>query len=220
MRSFLPHDRALIGIADDDRQLGWIERKGGLEANPAPEAREQGHCLGTRSAGGAEQDFAASPLGKAGGFLSDGDAPFRPVGTAGQVGNREPRRGRGQHCAWRGHAVEQAKDFQLGLKLIRNAVNGQIRLAYSVFNGGDEGHPSAPLIPQNLRPEFLAQKFLSMMQVARHHVFQQHPESATGCLKSQPATEGARSDNGDCLWQRLGYLTAKAWATSSALGLA
>ena len=70
------------------------------------------------------------------------------------------------------------------------------------------------------RAKFLAEKFLGVVQVGGHHVFQQDAETGTGCAQGQPAAQRSGSDDGDCSGQEGAYLAFSATATSSALGLA
>ena len=71
---------------------------------------------------------------------------------------------------------------------------------------------------QSLGPELGAQRFLRVMQVRGHHVFEQNTETSFCGSQGQPATQRAGSDNGDGD-QWLYYLTASDLITSSAFGL-
>ena len=62
------------------------------------------------------------------------------VGAGGKINDREPRGGRGQHGAGRRHAVEEPEDFEFGFELVRYAIDHQVGIADSVFDGGDEGY--------------------------------------------------------------------------------
>ena len=48
-----------------------------------------------------------------------------------------------------------------------------------------------------LRPQLLPQPFLRMVQIGRHHVFQQHAEARPRCSQGQPAPQWPGSNNGD-----------------------
>ena len=37
-----------------------------------------------------------------------------------------------------GHAIHEAEDFEFGFEFVGDAIDGEVRVAQSVFNSGDE----------------------------------------------------------------------------------
>ena len=128
-------------------------------------------------------------------FRGDGNAFFRAIGAGSQIGDRETRGGRGEHSARRGHAIEQPENFQLGLELVGDTIDGEVRIAHGIFNGGDEVNHG-----KRCRAQLLTQGFARMVQIGRHHVFEQNAIAGARGRESEPAAQRTRSDDGDCDW--------------------
>ena len=117
--------------------------------------------------------------------------------------------------------IQQEEDLQLRLDLVGNAVDDQVGVADSFFDGGGEGdvrHRSRGFA-KSIRTEHGPKGLLGMVEVGGHHVFEQDGEAGAGGGESQPAAEGPCSDDGYGRWQQ-DYWAERAWTTSSALGLA
>jgi len=181
--------------------------------------RNRDNGLAAGFAGRPQLDAAVCTLGEARSLKDDGYAAVGTVGATGQVGDGKACGGSGKDGARRSHAVKQAEYFELRLKLVGDAIDGEIGIADGVFNGGDEDDASA-VVGEGIRAELLAKKLLSVMQVVGHHVLKEHAKSAAGCVKRQPAAKWAGPDDSDSVQQRRNYLAARAVATSSAFGLA
>jgi predicted glycoside hydrolase/deacetylase ChbG (UPF0249 family) len=123
-------------------RLACVALKHRPKPQPPPESLHQGNALLRCAARGPQQNLLpASPcLPRQRASLGhNGNALLRSVRAVGQVGNRQPRRRRGQHGARRSHAVQQPKNLQLRLQLIRHAVNHQVGVADRVLDGRDIG---------------------------------------------------------------------------------
>ena len=174
---------------------------------------DQGDGFPARLAGGLHLDKTVAAFGEAGRLDDDGYTAIGAVGAAGQIGDGETGCGRGKDGARRRHAVEQAEYLELRLEFVGDAINGEVGLANRILNAGHESN-FRTLGGERLGAELPAKKFLGMMQIVGHHVFKEDTEAATGCMKGQPATQWAGSDNCDSLkqiwttwlrgrWQRL-----------------
>ena len=111
----------------------------GIKPRRCQKFSKRGYGLRGGLRGGAQSNSvrAAGLRGKVPGFSGDGYAFLSAISTGGQVGNRQPRRGRGEDRARRSHAVEKPKDLELRFELVGHAVDGQIGLAHGAFDGGD-----------------------------------------------------------------------------------
>ena len=158
----------------------------------APSFGFAGHRLGLIN---SRPGFA----GKAAGLGGNGDAFFRPVGAVGQVGDGKARRGRGQHRARRGHAIQQPEDFELGFQLIRDTIDHQVGLADRLLDGGNKGDGGQGfrVAVRDSGTELLAQELLGVMQITGHHVLQQHREASAGSREGQPAAQRSSPDDGN-----------------------
>ena len=67
-----------------------------------------------------------------------GDAAIGAVGAGGKVGDAEGSRGNAEDGFWRGHAVDHADDFELGLEFVRDEIDDKISFADCLFDGGGE----------------------------------------------------------------------------------
>jgi len=95
--------------------------------------------------------------GEAGGGAQDGDALLGAVGATGEVGDGELGGWCADDGARRGHAVHEAEYFKFGFELVGNAIDGEVGVTQSVFNGGDEGDER-----EGGRAETLAKFFLGV----------------------------------------------------------
>src|SRR5690348_16494587 len=86
---------------------------------------------------GAEANFRGRPrseIGKIRWGSGDGDALIGAISASTQIGDGQVRGGSGEDGPGRRHAVEEPQDFELGFKLVRHAVDGEVSLAHGVFN--------------------------------------------------------------------------------------
>ena len=143
----------------------------------------------------------------------DGDAFIGAIGAGGEIADGETCGGGGEYGARRSHAIKQAEDFELRLELVGHAVDGEIGLAHSIFNGGDEGYGR-----QSLRAELAAQGFARVVKISGHYVFKQNAIAGARRREGKPPAEWTcpNNRNGE---QGKSYLALSACRTSSALGL-
>ncbi len=173
---------------------------------------EFGGVVFDRLGGGRPGDCPVA-RGQVAGFHNNGNAFVRSVGARSQVGDGEARGGRGQDGARRRHAVKQAEYFEFGFELVRDAIDGEVRLADGFFDGGDEVNHR-----QRGWAEFLSQCFARVVQIGGHHVFKQHGVARASSGEREPPAQRACSDDCDRC-QLCGLLDGKGFRHIFCVGL-
>ena len=186
----------------------------------APELLDQGQGFRGGNACDAEANFRGRHCGEIGKLRrrsNDGDALIRAIGAGAQIGDGQVCGGSGEDGPRRRHAVEEPENFELGLKLVGHAVNGQIGLAHGVFNGGDEAD-SPGVLCERSGGEFVPHGFARVFEVGGQDIFKRDAKAGAGGPPGKPAPERTGSDDGYGEWQAKAYLALRADMTSSALG--
>src|SRR6185437_1025616 len=142
----------------------------------------------------------------------------RAIGAGAQIGDGQVRGGGGEDGPRRRHAVEQPEDFELGLKLVGHAVDGEVGLAHGIFDAGDETHSSAGVFCKTFGAEVAAHGFARVLEAGGQNIFQRYAKAGAGGPPGKPAPERASSDDGYRKRQAETYLILSAVRTSSALG--
>ena len=117
-------------------------------AETLPEFTNEGLCFRAGAGGDSDGNLQSRAqgcgrlFGELGGVDGEAYALGGAIGAAREVGDGEISGGGSEYGAGRGHAIEEAEDFELGFEFVGDAIDGEICFADGVFDGAgkaDEG---------------------------------------------------------------------------------
>ena len=122
---------------------------------------------------------------------AQGKAAVGTVDAGGQIGDAEGFAGGAQDGSRGGHAVEHAEDFQLGLELVGDEIDGEVGVTDGVFDSEDERQAAGGGALGHV-----AEVGLGAAEFGGHHVFEDDVEAGTGSCQGEASSCGACADYG------------------------
>lgn len=120
---------------------------------------------------------------------AQGEAELRAVGAGREVCDAERSAWCAEDGARRRHAIEHRENFELGLELVGDEVDGEVRVADSVFDGGGEMERAGGC--------FGCEAFLSAAEARGHYVFEDDVEACADAAQCEIAACGSCTDDRD-----------------------